>query len=77
MAQGCGPGEAATIVGAAIDRWVWYAGWTDKITTVLGSVNPVAGPFVNYSTPEPTGVVGVLAPQGCALLGDQMTVQAQ
>ena len=54
---------------AAIDRWVWYAGWTDKITSVLGSVNPVAGPLVNWSTPEPTGVVGVLAPQSSSLLG--------
>ena len=52
-----------------IDRWVWYAGWTDKIAAVLGVVNPVAGPFLNFTTPEPTGVVAVLAPQRYALLG--------
>lgn len=61
--------KATVLVGAAIDRWVWYAGWTDKIAPVLGSVNPVAGPLVNWSTPEPTGVVGVLAPQSSSLLG--------
>ena len=52
-----------------VDRWVWYAGWTDKIATVLGSVNPVAGPYVNFSTPVPTGVIGVLAPAASALTG--------
>jgi acyl-CoA reductase-like NAD-dependent aldehyde dehydrogenase len=62
-------GQATALVDAAIDRWVWYAGWTDKIASVLGSVNPVAGPLVNWSTPEPTGVVGVLAPQSSSLLG--------
>ena len=46
-----------------IDRLVWYAGWADKITQVVGNANPVAGPFFNLSTPEPTGVVAVLAPQ--------------
>ena len=55
--------KAAAVVDAAVDRWVWYAGWTDKLASVLGSVNSVAGPLVNWSTPEPTGVVGVLAPQ--------------
>jgi acyl-CoA reductase-like NAD-dependent aldehyde dehydrogenase len=68
-AEGVRKGEAATLVDAAVDRWVWYAGWTDKIASVLGSVNPVAGPLVNWSTPEPTGVVGVLAPQSSSLLG--------
>ena len=48
---------------------VWYAGWTDKIAQVLGSLNPVAGPYFNVSAPEPTGVVGVLAPQASSLLG--------
>jgi acyl-CoA reductase-like NAD-dependent aldehyde dehydrogenase len=61
--------DAETVVDAAIERWVWYAGWTDKIATVLGSVNPVAGPYTNFSTPVPTGVVGVLAPQTSSLLG--------
>ncbi len=68
-AEGVHREQAAALVDATIDRWVWYAGWTDKIATVLGSVNPVAGPLVNWSTPEPTGVVGVLAPQGSSLLG--------
>jgi acyl-CoA reductase-like NAD-dependent aldehyde dehydrogenase len=63
-AEGIARKRAGAVVDAAVDRWVWYAGWTDKIATVLGSVNPVAGPFVNFSTPVPTGVVGVLAPTG-------------
>jgi len=61
--------RAAAAVDAAIDRWVWYAGWTDKIATVLGAANPVAGPFFCFTVPEPTGVVGVLAPQSSSLLG--------
>ena len=68
-AEGVRRGQATALVDATIDRWVWYAGWTDKIVSVLGSVNPVAGPLVNWSTPEPTGVVGVLAPQSSSLLG--------
>ena len=58
-----------SIVDTAIDRWVWYAGWADKIATVLGASNPVAGPYFSFSVPEPTGVVGVLAPQSSSLLG--------
>ncbi len=57
------------VVDAAIDRWVWYAGWADKLAQVLGNANPVAGPFFNFSVPEPTGVVGVVAPQSSSLLG--------
>src|SRR3982074_1762132 len=68
-AEGVPRERASTLVDATIDRWVWYAGWTDKIATVLGSVNPVAGPMLNWSTPEPTGVVAVLAPQSSSLLG--------
>jgi acyl-CoA reductase-like NAD-dependent aldehyde dehydrogenase len=49
-------------VDAAIDRWVWYAGWSDKIASVYGGANPVAGPYFNISAPEPTGVVGIVAP---------------
>jgi acyl-CoA reductase-like NAD-dependent aldehyde dehydrogenase len=60
--------QAAAEVDAAVDRWVWYAGWADKISAVAGAANPVAGPFFNFSTPEPTGVVGVVAPDS-ALLG--------
>jgi acyl-CoA reductase-like NAD-dependent aldehyde dehydrogenase len=60
---------AAKVVDAAIDRLVWYAGWADKLTQVVGNANPVAGPFFNLSTPEPTGVVAVVAPTGSSLLG--------
>lgn len=56
-------------VAAAVDRLVWYAGWADKISQVHGAANPVAGPFFNLSTPEPTGVVGVVAPAEAPLLG--------
>ena len=56
-------------VDAAIDRLVHYAGWTDKLAAVLGSANPVSGPYFSYSAPEPTGVVGILAPSGSPLLG--------
>jgi acyl-CoA reductase-like NAD-dependent aldehyde dehydrogenase len=56
-------------VDAAIDRWVWYAGWADKIAQVRGGSNPVAGPYFNFSVPEPTGVVGIVAPQDHPLLG--------
>jgi len=64
-----GPGDAESTVDAAIDRWVWYAGWADKVAQVYGNANPVAGPFFNLSSPEPTGVVGVVAPQSSPLLG--------
>ena len=60
---------AGRLVDAAIDRLVWYAGWADKVTQVVGNANPVAGPFFNLSTPEPTGVVAVLAPADSSLLG--------
>ncbi len=56
-------------VDAAVDRLVWYAGWADKLAQVLGSANPVAGPYFNFTVPEPTGVVAVLAPEAPALLG--------
>ncbi|RNI22157.1 aldehyde dehydrogenase family protein [Flexivirga caeni] len=61
--------QAAKVVDAAIDRWVWYAGWPDKLAQVLGNLNPVAGPYFDISAPEPTGVVGILAPQESSLLG--------
>ncbi len=67
--EGLSGGRARAVVDAAIDRWVWYAGWTDKLAAVLGSANPVAGPFFDFSLPEPTGVVAVLAPQRSSLLG--------
>jgi acyl-CoA reductase-like NAD-dependent aldehyde dehydrogenase len=64
-----GGGDAGKTVDAAIDRWVWYAGWADKIASVRGTTNPVAGPYVNFSVPEPTGVVAVLAPPLSSLAG--------
>jgi acyl-CoA reductase-like NAD-dependent aldehyde dehydrogenase len=67
--EGGSAAAAGRTVDAAIDRLVWYAGWADKITQVVGNANPVAGPFFNLSTPEPTGVVAVLAPAGSSLLG--------
>jgi len=62
-------GAAAATVNDAIDRWVWYAGWSDKIAQVYGSANPVAGPFFNISSPEATGVVGIVAPADSPLDG--------
>jgi acyl-CoA reductase-like NAD-dependent aldehyde dehydrogenase len=56
-------------VERAVDRIVWYAGWTDKLAQVLGSSNPVAGPYFNFTVPEPTGVVAVIAPEDPPLLG--------
>jgi acyl-CoA reductase-like NAD-dependent aldehyde dehydrogenase len=56
-------------VAAAVDRWVWYAGWADKLAQVLGTSNPVAGPYFNFTIPEPTGVVGVIAPEEPPLAG--------
>ena len=63
QSEGLNAARAERVVDEAIDRLVWYAGWADKITQVTGNANPVAGPFFNLSTPEPTGVVAVLAPQ--------------
>ena len=60
---------AARDVAQAIDRWVWYAGWPDKVAQVAGGANPVAGPYFNLSVPEPSGVVAVLAPPAGGLLG--------
>jgi len=67
-AEGLTAAQARQYVDASIDRMVWYAGWTDKITQVVGGANPVAGPYFNHSAPEPTGVVAIVAPKG-ALLG--------
>ncbi|HEY0415422.1 MAG TPA: aldehyde dehydrogenase family protein [Gaiellaceae bacterium] len=61
--------SGADEVHRAIDRWVWYAGFADKLAQVLGSSNPVAGPYFNFTIPEPTGVVAVVAPEEPALLG--------
>jgi acyl-CoA reductase-like NAD-dependent aldehyde dehydrogenase len=69
VGEGLSSSKARAAVDAAIDRWVWYAGWTDKLAAVLGGANPVAGPYFDFSMPEPTGVVAVLAPQQSSLLG--------
>ncbi len=68
-AEGLSARRAGTLVDRAIDRWVWYAGWADKIAQVLGSTNPVAAPYFNFTIPEATGVVGVVAPESSSLLG--------
>jgi acyl-CoA reductase-like NAD-dependent aldehyde dehydrogenase len=71
-AEGVSLAVARAQVDAAIDLWVWYAGWADKFAQVAGAGNPVAGPFFNISVPEPTGVVAIVAPQeqsGASLLG--------
>src|SRR5207253_6970020 len=67
--QGVAAVEARKEINAVIDRWVYYAGWSDKYAQVVGSVNPVAGPYYNFTVPEPTGVVGVVAPEEPSLLG--------
>jgi len=61
--------EATLEVEESVDRMVWYAGWADKFTQIYGNLNPVSGPFFNISVPEPTGVVGVIAPEDPGLLG--------
>ena len=68
-AEDLGARQGEAVVDAAIDRWVWYAGWADKLAQVRGSANPVAEPYFNFSLPEPTGVVAVIAPQASSLLG--------
>ena len=68
-AEGLTAPRAGAAVERAIDRWVWYAGWADKIAQVLGSSNPVAAPYFNFTIPEATGVVGVVAPESSSLLG--------
>ena len=66
LAELCG---GADEVDRSIDRVVWYAGWADKLSQVLGGANPVAGPYFNFTVPEPTGVVGILVPDEPPLLG--------
>ena len=67
--EGINAARARESVDRAIDRWVWYAGWSDKLGQVLGSSNPVAGSYFNFTIPEPTGVVGIVAPERSSLLG--------
>jgi acyl-CoA reductase-like NAD-dependent aldehyde dehydrogenase len=68
-AEGLSTRRAGALVDHAIDRWVWYAGWADKIAQVLGSANPVAAPYFNFTIPEASGVVGLMAPESSSLLG--------
>lgn len=68
-AEGVATDEAAFQVAMTVDRLVWYAGWSDKITVIDGSQNPVAGPYFSFTTPEPTGVVAAFAPETPSLLG--------
>lgn len=68
-AEGISAAAARRTVAAVIDRWVWYAGWPDKVAQIAGAANPVAGPYFNFSVPEPTGVVAVIAPAESSLLG--------
>jgi acyl-CoA reductase-like NAD-dependent aldehyde dehydrogenase len=75
LVEGSSAKEAAAQVDAAIDTWIWYAGWADKYTQVAGQANPVSGPYFNLSVPEPTGVVGAIAPQSSgSLLGLVATI---
>jgi acyl-CoA reductase-like NAD-dependent aldehyde dehydrogenase len=67
--EGAPAKDADAAVSAAIDRWVWYAGWSDKISQIAGSVNSVAGPYFDFSLPVPTGVVALVAPRESSLLG--------
>jgi acyl-CoA reductase-like NAD-dependent aldehyde dehydrogenase len=69
LSEGLSRSKAETAVDTAVDRLVWYAGWADKLAQVVGGANPVAGPYFNFSLPDPTGVVAVLAPQDSSLLG--------
>ncbi len=67
--EGQSDAAAQKQVDEAIDVWVWYAGWADKYVQVAGNANPVSGPYFNISSPEPTGVVAIVAPQHSSLLG--------
>lgn len=67
--EGLSGKQADAVVDATVDRLVWYAGWADKLAQVVGGTNPVAAPYFNFSVPDPTGVVAVLAPQDSSLLG--------
>jgi len=69
QAEGLGKRQAESVVDLTVDRLVWYAGWADKIAQVVGGANPVAGPYFNFSLPDPTGVVAVVAPERSSLLG--------
>jgi acyl-CoA reductase-like NAD-dependent aldehyde dehydrogenase len=67
--QGASLSDARREVEQTIDRWVYYAGWSDKFPQIFGAVNPVSGPYYNFTVPEPTGVVGIVAPEEPSLFG--------
>jgi acyl-CoA reductase-like NAD-dependent aldehyde dehydrogenase len=67
--EGLSSRRADEVVSATVDRLVWYAGWADKVAQLVGSSNPVAGPFFDFTVAEPTGVVAVVAPRESSLLG--------
>jgi acyl-CoA reductase-like NAD-dependent aldehyde dehydrogenase len=69
LGEGLSTSKAEAAVDASVDRLVWYAGWADKIAQVVGGANPVSGPYFNFSLPDPTGVVALVAPQDSSLLG--------
>ena len=69
LSDGISLDEANQEVVAAIDRWVWYAGWSDKLSVLAGSTNPVSGPYYNFTIPEAMGVIGGIAPEETSLLG--------
>ncbi|TMB77829.1 MAG: aldehyde dehydrogenase family protein, partial [Chloroflexi bacterium] len=64
-----GGARARRELDQAVETLVWYAGWTDKLSQVTGTVNPVAGPYFNFTIPEPTGVVAITAPEVAPLSG--------
>jgi acyl-CoA reductase-like NAD-dependent aldehyde dehydrogenase len=68
-AEGLTAAAAQVVVDRSIDRWVWYAGWADKISQLFGTVNPVGASYFNFTIPEATGVVGIVAPESSSLLG--------
>lgn len=70
--EGVTAAAAAKQVDAAIDTWVWYAGWADKYVQAAGNANPVSGPYFNISVPEPTGVVAIIAPSTSSGSGDSL-----
>lgn len=67
--EGCSIAAAENQISEAIDLWVWYAGWTDKIHSVMGSTNPIAGPYYNFTSPDSLGVIGAIADQKSSLIG--------
>jgi acyl-CoA reductase-like NAD-dependent aldehyde dehydrogenase len=69
LIEGISVKQATKEVLAAIDRWVWYAGWSDKLSVLAGSTNPVSGPYYNFTIPEAMGVIGAIAPEENSLLG--------